>query len=495
MKSVGSSIAARQTALPPDMLGVSRGTRRRGRYAALSLAAGRRAARWLRLAVVMSLAGFPAACASDHADPIDPFNWERLEGGITDLFAFPVLANGEPAFPYQPKNKLSLADPVTDTAREPLTDEQRAKIDSLVIILCVRRELTQTGSLKLEPYTYRIHLDLDTPIEQAQQDPPDQKQQPPPAAEVGYHEGPHPTSKRPKRPTPHEAFLRYGGSIERPEEIGEEIVIEFRLDNMAQLQAGFPKYLNDKGEPLGEWDKNMAINVTSGVFDDPFIFPAFFTTNIVGMVIRIPMSLFPANQSDFLIWATSHAGRRQIDHVGRSLRTQNPRFGMLNTLHPRDHVKAIIAEHTNPSLMRDIFLRFNFASFFAYRRWDFVPDVMIYSTRYPVGFPNGRLLTDDVAAILAQYGDTLLYELAYQHNNDTWPRQTKNDLNNGEFREQFPYLLEPQPDRKPPDPLRLTTASRLKLLGIALALVALFVLENWIVARWYHRRKLRRTYL
>ena len=446
---------------------------------------------WMLTALICCSASAPA---SDHADPIDPFNRERLEGGITDLFVFPVLANGSPAFPTAINSKLSLAEPITDSAREQMTEEERAQIDSLVIVLCVRRQLTQTGSLKLAPYTYRVHLDLDSPIDQVQQDPKESHPHESSSGEVGYAHS-HGTAGGTKRPTPHEAFLRYGGSIVRPAEIGEEVVIEFRLDNEAQLQKGFPTYLDSKSAPLPGWKGEHGIDVQSGVFDDPFIFPAFFGTNVVGMVIRIPMELFPKNQSDFLIWATSHVGDRQVDHQGRSLRTQNPRFELLNTLHPRDHVKAITDEHEHPSLMRDIFLRLNFGSVFAYRRWDFVPDVMIYSTRHRVGFPNGRLLTDDVAAKLAQYGDTLLYELAYQHNNDTWPRRTENDMNGGEFLPDFPYLLKPHADKKPPDPLRLSTANQWKLVGVGIGLLLLLVLENWIVARWYFRRKQRRAYL
>jgi hypothetical protein len=281
--------------------------------------------------------------------------------------------------------------------------------------------------------------------------------------------------------------------IENPDSIDEEVVIEFELDNKAQLKPGFPKFVRPDDTPYPRWN-SRSMKVASGVYDDPFIFPAFFGTNIVGMAVRIPIELFPEKQA-LLIWATSHKGRRQVDHVGRSLRTQNPRFELLNTLHPKEHVQAILREHEHPSLMRDIFLRLNFAQTFAYRRWDMVPDVMVFTTQYPVGFPNGRLLTDDVSALLAQYGDTLLYELSYQHNNGDWPRQTTNDgMASREFKKTFPYLLEPAPDGPPPPPLRLTTASILKLLGVFLVLALLFILENWIVAHWYYRYKTRRRY-
>ena len=36
---------------------------------------------------------------------------------------------------------------------------------------------------------------------------------------------------------------------------------------------------------------------------------------------------------------------------------------------------------------------------FQIRPYDLKPDVMIYTDRFPPGFPNGRLLTDDVAVV------------------------------------------------------------------------------------------------
>jgi len=87
--------------------------------------------------------------ASDHADPIDPFNRERLEGGITDLF-FPILADGKPAFPFHRTDGISLA--MLDLSLRPaLTAGERSQIKGFAVILCVRRALTETGSLQLEP--------------------------------------------------------------------------------------------------------------------------------------------------------------------------------------------------------------------------------------------------------------------------------------------------------------------------------------------------------
>ena len=85
----------------------------------------------------------------------------------------------------------------------------------------------------------------------------------------------------------------------------------------------------------------------------------------------------------------------------------------------------VTKEFEDPSLLRDVGLWLNFQQLFSFREWDFVPDVMVYTTRYQVGYPNGRYLTDDVAALLAQHGDTLLLELS--HNKGQWPRHTTND--------------------------------------------------------------------
>jgi hypothetical protein len=216
----------------------------------------------------------------------------------------------------------------------------------------------------------------------------------------------------------------------------------------------------------------------------------FFGTNVVSMVMGIPLSAFPPEQRDWVIWGTSSLGGRQLDHVGRSLRTQNPRFELLNTLPPSAHVAAIREEHEHPSLMRDIFLRIGFNSMFAYRRWDQVPDVMIYTRQAPIGFPNGRLITDDVAELLATYGDTLLKEISYIAGG--WPRATTNDK---PFKRTFPYLADPWPDKPSSPPLKLTAASKFKVLLIGLVVFLVPFLLGWLVAYWLYRRKFRLRYL
>jgi len=445
-----------------------------------------------RLAALVAVAALSSTpvFASDHADPIDPFNRERLEGGITDLFFFPILEDGKAAFPFERMDKVSLSAPDL-SLRPALTAEQRSKIKGYAVILCVRRALTETGSLRLEPYTYRVHMDLHSTVslEDTEGDRPMPKAAP--VGGEGYTPPPAMDAKGPTRPTGAEARARYGGIVSNPEGIGDDVMIEFTLKNDASLREIKIRGLKNAEKILrdGKFDPNTVCTWT-GVRDDPFIFPAFFGTNVVAMVMTIPATSFPDGQQDWILWGTSSKGTRQVDHVGRSLRTQNPRFELLNTLPPREHKAAILEEHEHPSLLRDIALRFNMQSLFAYRKWDFVPDVMIYTNRFGVGFPNGRLPTDDVAVLLAQHGDTLLLELS--HHNGGWPRKTTNDK---PFSETFPYLAEPWPDKPAAPPPMLSMASWYKIIGILVGLLVLLILENVVVAVWYHRKKLRQRYL
>ncbi len=78
---------------------------------------------------------------------------------------------------------------------------------------------------------------------------------------------------------------------------------------------------------------------------------------------------------------------------------------------------------------------------------DLHSDVMIFTTRFPPGYPNGRMLTDDVNAITCTTGDCLLQELSFIEGD--WPRATVNDK---PFLADGPYLAEPWLDRPPPPP-------------------------------------------
>ena len=113
---------------------------------------------------------------------------------------------------------------------------------------------------------------------------------------------------------------------------------------------------------------------------------------------------------------------------------------------------------------------------FATRQYDFVADVMIYTNRMLVGFPNGRKLTDDVAAKTCHLGDCLLWELSLG-NSKQWPRQTVNDKT---FLSDFPYLAEPWPIKEPEPVASLTMASKIKLVLILLVLLSLLIVP-WIL--------------
>ncbi|HYR21509.1 MAG TPA: hypothetical protein VEP30_01115 [Chthoniobacterales bacterium] len=262
----------------------------------------------------------------------------------------------------------------------------------------------------------------------------------------------------------------YGGVIMEPEGIVDNGVMEFELgvkgdgDNAHSFFTHAPVFTGFIG-PAGKINDltsadrdnlsaQMAsfppetIHVLTNIFDDPFIFPRFFRRNVVGIVASIPLTAIPKNgvaltgspeppvHGPILLWATTHHNG-QIDHVGRSLRTQLPRLGYLNPFPPRDHVKQITRVHAYPTVMEDILATF-LAPLEAHRHYDSSPDVMVYDLRKPASFPNGRWLEDDVAQTLAQAGETLLLELAYAESKE-FPRATTNDK---KFGETFPYLAD-----------------------------------------------------
>lgn len=331
------------------------------------------------------------AQASDHADPI---SLKRLEAGITGLFAFP--------------------------------DDDR-----LIVILTVRRELTETPPYSLAPFTYAVHMDLHS--------------------KIGFDDA--------------EDLARYGGTIIDSEGISSDVSIEFKLDSNAGIAE-----LSVVGLP-----ETHGMSTFAGARDDPFIFPKFFGTNVIAMVMSIPLAAFPDGQQDWLIWATSHQGTTQIDHVGRSLRTMLPRFDLLNTLPPSQHVATLKERHEDPDLAADI-KRTRIMPLFALRPYDFVPDVMIFTHRMPAGFPNGRRLNDDVAAMTCAQGDCLLWELSFADSSQ-WPRQTTNDK---PFLDQMPFLASPWPTATPGPQAILTNRSKLTIAAVVVAIMALFLLP-WVL--------------
>jgi hypothetical protein len=196
---------------------------------------------------VLVVAGICLLVGFDHADPIDPLNFERLEGGITDLFAFPLTQQGTPAIPFQGNRSISLSDPFTDNVRPATTSEQRQQIDSLVFILCVRRALTSRGNLTLAPYSFRIHLDMTSKFYASAAENQDSQTA---VAEIDDHDHlPTPgysaaQTSDGQRPTVAESVLSYGGKIADPARIREDVIIEFQMNDDALLKEGSPQFTN-----------------------------------------------------------------------------------------------------------------------------------------------------------------------------------------------------------------------------------------------------------
>ncbi len=308
------------------------------------------------------------------------------------------------------------------------------KGDQYILIFNVHKSLVGPKPYELTPYDYVVNIDLTTP--------------------VTFDSA--------------EDRARYGGTIPIPEIIHPDVTIKVHLNNDTTLKS--IDYTGLKNPEL--------IRTYTGVRDDPFIFPRFFKVNVISMVMSIPKSAFPEGQQDFILWGTTSKDGKQLDHVGRSVRSQLPRFPLLNTTAPKDHVKLLMKEK---KFWDDLcnFLNGNkewwsqaiaglIEFTFQIRKYDLAPDVMIYTNRLPPGFPNGRQLADDVNAIVCTTGDCLLQELSFIEG--SWPRATVNDK---PFLTDWPYLAEPWPDRAPaPPPTR-------SIWVYLIPILLLFALVTW----------------
>ena len=312
------------------------------------------------------------------------------------------------------------------------------KGDQYILIFNVRRALTDPKPYDLAPYEYVVNFDLSTP--------------------VTFNSA--------------EDRARYGGTIVQPEKLHPDATITVRLNDDTTLKG--LKY-----QGLKNTDN---IRTYTGVRDDPFIFPRFFKVNVISMVMSIPMNAFPAGQRDFILWGVTYKDGKESDHVGRSVRTQLPRFSAINTSPPSEHVKILTKLKTSTDDLYN-FLKGNkewwskatadlLQFTFQIRKYDLVPDVMIYTDRFPAGFPNGRLLTDDVNAILCLTGDCLLQELSFIEGD--WPRATKNDK---PFLPDWPYLAEPWPDKAEAAPSTRSIWPYIIGIGLVLALLIWGVIE------------------
>lgn len=404
------------------------------------------------LAVVLATCASRPAAASDHADPVDPLMLRRVDGTLTGLFVFPT------------RDRMRSVTNASTGERRRLIDPRQG--NGLALILCAHRSLaTDPPYAGLDEYTFRIFLDFQSELR------------------IDY------PANGPASTPDQMATLRYGGVVANPEKIKETAVITMRLDPHLNFLERKAVFVGKDGEKTIDVAAN---DWYAGVRDDPFIFPMFFGTNVVAMALVIPYDLLPAGRDDFLVWATSERHKAQIDIVGRSQRTQLPRFDFLNTLHPSEHVAAILEARDNPGVMQDV-STFLLPNVFRFRAFDLQPDVLFFSRRFPAGYPNGRCLEDDVARLACLQGDCQLYELSF--NKPVFPdseklsrytggRPTANDK---AFQNVFPYLADPWAPAHPTPPPSLMMRTRVVLAVLAL-LVVLAVLLPWFLYFWILRR-------
>lgn len=321
--------------------------------------------------------------------------------------------------------------------------------DRLVVVLNIHRGLLSGPPYEVEDYEYAIHFDLHSRVVFDRL----------------------------------EDRARYGGTVLQPAGISADASIRFRMNNDLSLVPGYPAY---EGRVFADAD---AYPVYVGVRDDPFIFPRFFKKNVISMVVSIPFADF-GDQQDWLLWGTTTTrdDGEQVDHVGRSNRTQLGRLDFLNTLPPNEHVPALEKRlHSGQKVQRALMHWMTHLPFLAaapgafeyvlqIREYDVAPDVMFFSTRFPAGYPNGRRLEDDVAGLTCAQGDCVLQELAFIEGH--WPRVTVNDR---PFSDSFPYLGEPWPEAAE----ARTRDRHVQILWLLLAILA------FLAVLWKRRRLAR----
>lgn len=341
------------------------------------------------------LLAFPYVQASDHADPVPPVKLKGLDDGFIGLNGLFGFVHG----------------------------------DRLVIMVNVSRAIIDVSDeigAGIRDTIYKVNFDTHTPVSF---DDPTQLQ-------------------------------RFGGSIAAANwpNIAADAAITFRIkkDPTGGVSA---KRIAFQSQPVATGLANTgSIQYVAGLFDDPFIFPAFNNKNTIAMIASIPLSSFSGNPRNFLIWATASRGDgTQFDHVGRAGRTQQPRLDFLNTLPPSQHVPAVVAERSKnmmqQSLLKSVLkgdlkdfiereLSTRIQQIFQIRHYDSdIPDVMILNLDRPIGYPNGNVPGDDVVrrTCIEGLGECQLWEIA-SFADPCAPRRTYTDK---PFSNALPYLGEP----------------------------------------------------
>jgi hypothetical protein len=158
----------------------------------------------------------------------------------------------------------------------------------------------------------------------------------------------------------------FGGTIDNPIGIREDLTFNVSFDRWNDPQVEI------RGRSLSESQRIRAnMRVFTGLRAEAFIFAPFVNNNIGAIVIDVSLNDVKKNSNTLLLWSTSSvdefAGPFQ-DLAGRNLYSQFPEQLGLNFIHPSQHRAAL---NLNPA-------------------------VMILNTAAASGFPNGRLLEDDI---------------------------------------------------------------------------------------------------
>jgi uncharacterized protein DUF4331 len=204
----------------------------------------------------------------------------------------------------------------------------------------------------------------------------------------------------------------FGGTIDDPSQIREDITFKVTFNRTNRPQVAI-----DGCSPLEANRIRDDMRVFTGLRAETFIFAPFVHNNIGAIVIDVPLNDIKKENDTLLLWTTSSVddfnGPFQ-DLAGRTLYSQFDEKLGLNFIPPSMHKAALGLN----------------------------PDVIILNTDAPSGFPNGRLLRDDivdkVAALPAPFNDGRAFDLEFSL---AGFHATFNDISKPS--EAFPYLARP----------------------------------------------------
>ncbi len=147
-------------------------------------------------------------------------------------------------------------------------------------------------------------------------------------------------------------------------------------------------------------------NFFAGPRDDPFIRGPRIGKNVAAIVLEIPIDAVVKNNNPLLIWSTTNVDSFPGDFQERA---GGPITSMLND----------VLNFTHPS--ED------------FENFSIEPDVLVLNTSLPSGFPNGRVLEDDVVDLVCPGVCDNIIE-----NDEPFP--SENDV---PFLDDFPFLAPP----------------------------------------------------